>query len=218
MKKVEYNINYKKEKKINKQFTKKEKKNNSNKEILIINTCSNKLSEYEFLEPIVNVIKNLNLNYFVLDYRDDSLNIILKNEFYLKKITHIIISGNPLKDQDFLKYMHNFHWIMSINKPLLGICAGMQIISLIFNSNLKKEKIISFSEIKTIKENPLFNGVFKAYEIHSNNVIISKDLRVIAKSKNRIVGIKHKEKPIYGVLFHPEVRNHIIIENFLKSL
>ena len=28
--------------------------------------------------------------------------------------------------------------------------------------------------------------------------------------------VKHKDKKFFGVLFHPEVRNESVIENFLK--
>jgi GMP synthase (glutamine-hydrolysing) len=97
----------------------------------------------------------------------------------------------------------------------------MQAISLIFGETLVKNKEIGMVDVKTKIENPLFMGDFKAYCIHTKTVKGSnkKTLRsfeILAGSKDCIEAIKHKEKPVYGVLFHPEVRNPEIIVSFLK--
>ena len=39
---------------------------------------------------------------------------------------------------------------------------------------------------------------------------------VIAETDNSHQIVKHKDKNFFGVLFHPEVRNESVIENFLK--
>ena len=57
---------------------------------------------------------------------------------------------------------------------------------------------------------------FEAYELHNYSVKPSKDFEILAKSKKCVQAIKHKSKPIYGILFHPEVRNKWIIKRFLK--
>ena len=72
----------------------------------------------------------------------------------------------------------------------------------------------------------LFKGLknpFEATRYHS--LIIDKntlpeELEVIAESNQIIMGIKHKERPIFGVQFHPEsikTQDGLkIIENFLN--
>ena len=38
----------------------------------------------------------------------------------------------------------------------------------------------------------------------------------ILAETNSIQAIKHKEKPFYGIMFHPEVRNEEIVKNFIS--
>jgi GMP synthase-like glutamine amidotransferase len=44
----------------------------------------------------------------------------------------------------------------------------------------------------------------------------SNDFFVLAKSQKCVQAIQHKIKPLFGVMFHPEVRNPEIIEKFLN--
>jgi GMP synthase (glutamine-hydrolysing) len=71
-------------------------------------------------------------------------------------------------------------------------------------------------EISIIKENPLFEGDFKAYALHNYSVKQSQTFEVLAESTKCIQAIKHKQKNIYGLLFHPEVRNQEILRNFIQ--
>jgi GMP synthase (glutamine-hydrolysing) len=40
---------------------------------------------------------------------------------------------------------------------------------------------------------------------------------IFCEGNGVVQAVKHKERPIYGVLFHPEVRNKNLILEFLKS-
>jgi GMP synthase-like glutamine amidotransferase len=71
-------------------------------------------------------------------------------------------------------------------------------------------------EISTLKENPLFQGDFKAYVLTNFSVKQSQTFEALAESTKCIQAIKHKQKNIYGVLFHPEVRNQEILKNFIQ--
>jgi len=92
----------------------------------------------------------------------------------------------------------------------------MQVIALVFGSELIKRKEICMIPIKTIKSNPLFSGVFSAYALHGNTIKPSEEFLVLARSSACVQSIKHKTKSFYGVLFHPEVRNQEIIKNFIR--
>jgi GMP synthase-like glutamine amidotransferase len=61
----------------------------------------------------------------------------------------------------------------------------------------------------------LFASRFKAYELHNYSAESSPDFDVLAESKKCVQAIKHKKKAVYGVLFHPEVRNKEILERFI---
>jgi GMP synthase (glutamine-hydrolysing) len=134
----------------------------------------------------------------------------------LGKYRHIILSGTTLKDFAAQNHLGCFSWIQTACQPLLGICAGMQIISLTYGVHLQRCLGVGMAQITTTKSNPLFSGVFQAYTLHSLTVTPSETFEVIAESNSCIQAIRHRQKPIYGVLFHPEVRNPEILRRFLN--
>ncbi len=129
--------------------------------------------------------------------------------------SRIVLSGNALKDHEATKQIDRFSWLKKCDKPVLGICAGMQTLSLVFDVPLTPCLQVGMTEIKTVKENPLTQGTFSAYALHNYSVSPSTTFDVLAKSAKCIQAIKHKQKDIYGVLFHPEVRNQEILKRFL---
>ena len=162
----------------------------------------------EFVSPIVSVVRPLE-EFSVKHFLDIEL---AELSFYSK----IVLSGTALKDHATLKLVDKFNWIKTCGKPILGICAGMQTISLLFDEPLVKCLQIGMIEISTLKENPLFQGDFKTYALHNYSVKQSQTFEVLAESTKCIQAIKHKQKNIYGVLFHPEVRNQEILRNFIQ--
>lgn len=162
------------------------------------------LGFYEFVLPLCDIVKPL--EYEVKHYSEVT---------DVKTYEKIILSGTPLKDFGYLKYMNRFEWIRACDIPILGICAGMQIIGLIFKSSLDSHQEIGMTEIETISRNLLFSSTFRAFELHNYGIKPSKDFEVLAKSKKCIQSTKHIKKEIYGVLFHPEVRNKNIVNRFV---
>jgi len=133
----------------------------------------------------------------------------------LDTCSKVVLSGTALKDHATLKQLGKFNWIKTFAKPLLGICAGMQTISLVFGEPLTICLQIGMAEISTLKENSLFQANFKAYTLHNFSVKHCQTFETLAESTKCIQAIKHKQKNIYGVLFHPEVRNQDIIQRFI---
>jgi len=176
--------------------------------IVDMNWKRNSLAFNEFVSPIVSVIQPLE-EYKVKHFLD-----IEPSE--LNGYSKILLSGTALKDHATLKQVDKFGWVKMCDKPILGICAGMQTISLVFNESLVNCLQIGMTEIKTLEENPLIQGDFKAYTLHNYSVEATKTFEVLAKSAKCIQAIKHKQKNIYGVLFHPEVRNQDILKKFIQ--
>jgi GMP synthase-like glutamine amidotransferase len=176
--------------------------------IVDMNWKRNSLAFNEFVSPIVSVIQPLE-EYKVKHFLD-----IEPSE--LNGYSKILLSGTALKDHATLKQVDKFGWVKTCGKPILGICAGMQTISLVFNESLVNCLQIGMTEIKTLEENPLIQGDFKAYTLHNYSVETTKTFEVLAKSAKCIQAIKHKQKNIYGVLFHPEVRNQDILKKFIQ--
>ena len=114
---------------------------------------------------------------------------------------------------------------------IFGICLGHQSIGQAFNSKIVQSSEIMHGKICTIKHNNhlLFNDVnnfFEATRYHSliiDRDTLHNDFEIIAETDNDIImGIAHKEFPIFGVQFHPESIGtnvgKLIMKNFLKII
>ncbi|MAG77977.1 hypothetical protein CL616_01290 [archaeon] len=170
--------------------------------ILVVNLCEDELSFNEFVMPVVKEVGDCDVKHY-------------KEVEDVSKYDKIILCGTPLKDHGALEG-EIFSWIKSYKGHLLGICAGMQVLALEFGSSLIDNSEIGMEKIKVIRKNELKNKDFEAYSLHTFAIEPSKEFYKLFKSENCVQGIKHKEKEFYGVLFHPEVRNSEIIEEFIK--
>ena len=170
--------------------------------ILIISTCQNRLSEEEFVKPIANIVKDYEIKHY-------------KDVGYVDNYEKIIICGTALQDNDFLNNLNKFNWLKNTDKEVLGICSGMQIIALIFGAKLTKQREIGMTKIKCKKTNRLFSEDIEVYELHNNGLEDLDNFNILAETTT-IQAIKHKEKPFYGIIFHPEVRNEEIVKNFIS--
>jgi GMP synthase (glutamine-hydrolysing) len=178
--------------------------------ILLVQINNHRFHYLEFVKPIEDILIKNNFKFKSIQYK----NISKKD---LKESKKIIISGTSLKDNSFLNDIEKFNWIKDINKPILAICGGMHILGLIFNGKLKKQQEIGLKKVDFKKEFFDFFGVKEVYELH-NFYVESSEYDIIALSKNCPQAIKHKNKNIYGVLFHPEVRNKDLIINFINQI
>jgi GMP synthase (glutamine-hydrolysing) len=167
------------------------------------------LAQYEFVKPILSVVEPLK-PCTVKHYLD-------VNPSEAEDYSHIILSGTTLKDFVFLENLECFQWIKTCNKPLLGICAGMQTIIRLYGETLVPCQQVGMTEITVTKPNPLFSGTFQAYSLHTYSLLAeSRTFDAIAESAKCVQAIAHKQKQIYGVLFHPEVRNNEIFKRFIE--
>jgi GMP synthase-like glutamine amidotransferase len=176
--------------------------------IVDMNWKRDSLAFNEFVSPLVSIVQpleELEVKHFLeIDAEE------------LKNYSKIVLSGTALKDHATLKQIDKFNWTKTYDKPILGICAGMQTVSLVFGERLTSCLQIGMTEITTLKENPLFQGDFKAYALHNYSVRVCRNFETLAQSTKCIQAIKHKQKNIYGVLFHPEVRNQEILKRFIQ--
>jgi GMP synthase-like glutamine amidotransferase len=189
--------------------------------ILIINICREELHELEFVKPVLDIVKSGGKKCIVEHY------LKLKPKI-IEKADKIIICGTSLKDFDYLEGKTKFNFLKKTDKPVLGICAGMQLIALMFGCEVVKGKEIGLTRVKFDKE---FLGVgvgdekeIDVYDLHNMIVKDDENLRknfdIFASSlkteNGQIVqAIKHKERKIYGILFHPEVRQKEMITKFI---
>ncbi|RJQ28094.1 hypothetical protein C4577_00065 [Candidatus Parcubacteria bacterium] len=142
----------------------------------------------------------------------------------------IIFSGgstNSVVGNDNL-YKNEINIIKNINKPMLGICLGLELMTYAFGAKLEKleAKKQEISQIKIIKKDKIVQGIENIYAYESHKWVVKKlpqDFIGIAKSNDGYEIIKHKNKYLYGCQFHPEIINkktngHLILNNFLANI
>ncbi|MFZ1971102.1 MAG: hypothetical protein WAU65_02915 [Candidatus Nanoarchaeia archaeon] len=162
--------------------------------ILIINICKEKLHYFEFVKPIEDILKNKNIKFFTRHYLE-------LNNTDLAKSDKIIICGTSLKDNDFIMHLDKFSWIKKFTSPIFGICGGAHVIGLVLGYKLKKNKEIGLKELNINEEFLGVKGKLEVYHLHQFAALPE---------------IFHKDN-LYSTLFHPEVRNKNIIEEFTKK-
>ena len=176
--------------------------------VVDMNCKRDSLGYYEFVMPIVEVVKPLG-DCVVKHYLD-----ITAQDLSL--CGTVILSGTPLKDTATLKQPEKFRWLKETDRPVLGVCAGMETIGVVYGAEVRRCVEIGMTQISTVQDNQLFQGDFRAYSLHSVCVDLGGEFEVLAKSAQCIQAFKLRDRRIYGTLFHPEVRNPEIIKKFLQ--
>jgi GMP synthase-like glutamine amidotransferase len=181
--------------------------------ILLIDLCykKNSLSRDEFVLPIARIVRDGGREMRAEHYTD-----ITPGD--LKDAAAVILCGTALRDNHFLRHLDQFGWMRDCDPPILGICAGMQVIAHIFGGDTEENLAIGMAEVRKVKGDPLFSGIdrFAAYELHRYAAVPPDEFTVIAVSENCVQAIRHPERPIYGVMFHPEVRNEWVVRRFAE--
>jgi GMP synthase (glutamine-hydrolysing) len=181
--------------------------------ILIVDLCyrEGSLSAHEFVEPVAGIVRR---NGFPLQVRHHSR----LTGPDLSAAERIVLCGTALKDNAFAARPVSFAILQEARVPVLGICAGMQAVALAFGGSLIPSREIGMTEIRCTRPDPLLEGHegFSAYELHGAGVVPPESFVVLAESECCIQAIRHRVLPIYGILFHPEVRNEWVVERFLS--
>jgi anthranilate synthase/aminodeoxychorismate synthase-like glutamine amidotransferase len=113
--------------------------------------------------------------------------------------------------------------------PVFGVCLGHQCIGHTFGANVVVNYRMMHGKTSLIKHNgqDLFEGMpnpFPATRYHSlviERSSIPDSLEITAETEEgEIMGVRHKELPIWGVQFHPESilteSGRTILRNFLR--
>jgi len=114
--------------------------------------------------------------------------------------------------------------------PILGICLGHQSIGAAFGGRISRAGQVMHGKTSQISHNnqDLFKGIpnpFEATRYHS--LVIEPDslppcleITASALDDQEIMGIKHRELPVWGIQFHPESiltkSGMKILDNFLQ--
>jgi anthranilate synthase component 2 len=178
-----------------------------------------------FTYNVVQYCLELGANLEVI--RNDELTLTQIKELNPQKI---IISPGPATPNEAgvtLEVIKEF----ADTTPIFGICLGHQSIAQAFGAEVIRAKNMMHgktSQVEIDVDTIVFDGLpkeFRATRYHSlsvnkenipDNIIITSH----SKDDHEIMSLEIKDKPIYGVQFHPESimseYGHKILDNFLK--
>jgi len=163
------------------------------------------------------------------------LKIIRNDEMTVEEIRalnpeKIILSPGPATPDDAgvtLEVIREF----ADTVPMFGICLGHQSIAQVFGAEVVRAEHMMHgktSQVKVECQTPIFKDLpeeFRATRYHSltvNRENIPDVIEVTSHSKDdhEIMSLQIKDRPIYGVQFHPESimseYGHAMLDNFLK--
>ena len=141
----------------------------------------------------------------------------------------IFQGGDDFETYDLLA----LKYIYDLNKPILGICLGMQLMGVLFNGNMidinNHKKTLNYSHEVKIKRNSKLYNIFKTDIIKVN----SRHKSIIKNTKLNISGISQdgyieaiedsNKKFFIGVQWHPESmleydnKQNNLFKQFIKS-
>ena len=146
----------------------------------------------------------------------------------LGNVKGIVFSGGPKSVYDDDAFTCD-EKIFDLGLPILGICYGMQLITKVFGGKIEPSltKEYGKNDINVFGDSILFDGLPAKQTVwmsHGDHVSeCPQGFDVCARSENGLIAsIFNKEKNIYAVQFHPEVRNSIygldLISNFVYKI
>lgn len=155
----------------------------------------------------------------------------------------VVISGSEariVKASDRAKFEGVAHLIKTCGTPVLGICYGHQLLCHTLGGkvgSLVKPVFDRFEQVRVVAADEIFHG-FKEqqpvplseshYDYVLKESLNAAGMVLLADSAScEVEAVKHKNKPFYGVQFHPERvtiegeahnEGHIVVENFFRNV
>lgn len=148
----------------------------------------------------------------------------------LMEFDGFILSPGPGLPETSGDLMQGIHAILSLQKPVFGVCLGMQALAVYFGDTLYNQVQVKhgIQEFATHSESCLFQHVSNPYQVglyHSWAVSLQENSVFQPTSYSDagvLMSMECKEKNIYGVQFHPESiltpEGNQIILNFLNTI
>ena len=143
-------------------------------------------------------------------------NDVLPEEGLAERITDydgVLVSPGPGKPADAGVSVPIVHAAVATGTPLLGVCLGHQAIAEAFGGVVTNAEELMHGKTSRVvhDDSTIFAGVpapFTATRYHSLAVVdgtVPTELAVTARTEGGVImGLQHREAPVYGVQFHPE--------------
>lgn len=141
-------------------------------------------------------------------FRNDE---IMPGEVLEKNPTHVVISPGP-GDPDDAGISKQLILDIGHKVPILGVCLGHQCIGEAFGGKVLRANRQLHGKVSPIYHfgDGIFDGVPTPFEATRYHSLIVEDplpaeLEVTAFTREgELMGLRHREYPIYGIQFHPE--------------
>lgn len=138
----------------------------------------------------------------------------------------VLSGGAPSIASELDKLGNISSYIDNHEYPILGICAGFHFIALHFGGEVAPGKHPEFgkTEVTIQSHGRILEGLPEkviVWENHNDEVKkLPEEFNILASSKTcEIQAFEHKNRPVFGLQFHPEVENtqfgKKIFENFI---
>jgi anthranilate synthase/aminodeoxychorismate synthase-like glutamine amidotransferase len=142
--------------------------------------------------------------------------------------SHIVISPGPGDPDDSGVSLEVLRQLGE-STPILGVCLGHQCIGQVYGGVVMRAPRLMHGKTSLIyhQGDPMFDGMpnpFEATRYHSlivDQATLPNCLYVTATTdQGEIMGLRHKQFPVYGVQFHPEsiltAHGPRLLQNFLE--
>jgi para-aminobenzoate synthetase component 2 len=125
----------------------------------------------------------------------------------------VLLSPGPGTPADAGVSIEAVKTVLASGMPLLGVCLGHQAIAEAFGAVVTNAEELMHGKTSVVEHDgsPFYDGVrhgFTATRYHSLAVVdatVPDDLLVTARTPGGVImGLRHREAPIFGVQFHPE--------------
>jgi anthranilate synthase component 2 len=139
---------------------------------------------------------------------------VVRNDTALSEITRynysgIVFSPGPSRPQDAGVMIQVLEYYYE-KLPILGVCLGHQAIGEFFGAQLVKHRPHHGKiSLLTTKPDPIFENTGEPVQVVRYHSLVLENLpdclESIAESEDgKIMALRHKTLPIYGLQFHPE--------------
>ena len=137
----------------------------------------------------------------------------------------LILSGGPSSVYDANAPKLNPS-LLEMELPILGLCYGHQLIAQLAKGEVKPAKCKEYgiAQVEIDKPVGVLNGLSKEEKVwmsHGDTVVaLPADYEILAHTEScPVAAYRHKEKPIYGLQWHPEVvhteKGTLMLQNFI---
>jgi len=159
-------------------------------------------------------------------YRNDAITVA---EIAARKPTRLVISPGPCTPAEAGVSVAAIRELAG-RLPILGICLGHQAIGTAFGGRVVRAGRVMHGKTSPIRhdgrdlfadlENPLTATRYHSLVIDRETLPACLEVTATAEDDGEIMGVKHRELPVWGIQFHPEsiltTTGMDILGNFLR--